>query len=305
MYCKPLPITETESKPLQFSLRQMLIFTVWISVGLALLSQIGTVWGFWLWMIFSVGLSTYALRYGRMDVAVLGIGLSVCVAGFGVVSLVSCGDGRAGWCRNNLRQIGIALHNYHDTYGSFPPAYVADATGRPMHSWRVLILPFLEEEALYDRYDFSEPWDGPNNRLLATAMPKIYGCPSDGSAWPTGCTSYVGIIGASAMWRGEYPVSCGQVTDASGSTLLVVESHGCGIPWMAPVDLDSRMLPAAINPKAGQGICSCHESGGTSRGKFANVLFVDGTVRQLNRDLPPKSINAFVTIAGGERVTAP
>ena len=59
-------------------------------------------------------------------------------------------------CVNNMRHIGIALQNYHDTYKSFPPAYVADENGRPMHSWRVLILPFLEENGLYEKYDFDE-----------------------------------------------------------------------------------------------------------------------------------------------------
>lgn len=69
-------------------------------------------------------------------------------------------------CLNNLRHIELALHNYHNAHGCFPPAYIVDESGRPMHSWRVL-LPYLEQEALYDQYDFSEPWDGPNNRKLA------------------------------------------------------------------------------------------------------------------------------------------
>jgi hypothetical protein len=65
---------------------------------------------------------------------------------------------------NNLKQIGLALRNYHDAYGRFPPAYVADGHGPPMHSRRVLILPWLEKREIYDRYRFDEPWDGPNNR---------------------------------------------------------------------------------------------------------------------------------------------
>src|SRR3990172_9467251 len=68
-------------------------------------------------------------------------------------------------CKNNLHQIEMALHYYHDKYHCFPPAYVADASGRPLHSWRVLLLPFLEQENLYRQYRFDEPWDGPHNRL--------------------------------------------------------------------------------------------------------------------------------------------
>lgn len=74
---------------------------------------------------------------------------------------------RRAQCSNNLKQIAFSLHSYHDRYGCFPPAYIADEEGKPMHSWRVLILPFIEEQALYDRYAFTEPWDGPSNRRLA------------------------------------------------------------------------------------------------------------------------------------------
>src|SRR5262249_42952585 len=78
---------------------------------------------------------------------------------------------RRSQCKNNLKQIGLAMFNYHDAYGCFPPAYIADADGRPMHSWRVLLLPFLDEAARYRKYRFDEPWDGPNNSELATSVP--------------------------------------------------------------------------------------------------------------------------------------
>jgi hypothetical protein len=106
---------------------------------------------------------------------------------------------RPGKCVNNLKQIALALHNYHDDHGCFPPAYVADANGRPMHSWRVLILPYLEQKVLYDQYDFTEPWNGPNNSKLLATPPDTYGCPSDDrtcgvtGAWPT---SYLAVVGA-------------------------------------------------------------------------------------------------------------
>ena len=73
---------------------------------------------------------------------------------------------RRAQCSNNLKQIGLAFHNYHDSYGCLPPAYIPDGNGQPMHSWRVLILPFVEQSPLYDQYDFDEPWNGPNNSKL-------------------------------------------------------------------------------------------------------------------------------------------
>jgi hypothetical protein len=78
-------------------------------------------------------------------------------------------------CRNNLKAIGLALYNYADAHGgTLPPAYVADAHGRPLYSWRVLILPYIEQRPLYDRFHLDEPWDSPNNRTLIASMPFTY-----------------------------------------------------------------------------------------------------------------------------------
>jgi hypothetical protein len=85
-------------------------------------------------------------------------------------------------CKNNMKAIALAMHNYHDTYGSFPPAYIPDENGKPMHSWRVLILPMLDQQFLYSQYDFDQPWDSPANRSVMDRMPAIYGCPSSPDA---------------------------------------------------------------------------------------------------------------------------
>ena len=87
-------------------------------------------------------------------------------------------------CSSNLHQISLAMLNYENANGHFPPAYVADEKGRPMHSWRVLILPYLEEGELYKQYNMNEPWDSPHNRTLAAKMPKVYRCPTSRSRNP-------------------------------------------------------------------------------------------------------------------------
>lgn len=69
----------------------------------------------------------------------------------------------------HLRQIGLALHSFHATFNRFPPAIVVGPDGKPWHSWRVLLLPYLDERALYEEYKWDEPWDGPNNRRLIEA----------------------------------------------------------------------------------------------------------------------------------------
>src|SRR5262249_30142494 len=75
---------------------------------------------------------------------------------------------------NNLKQIGLAMHNYHDVNGAFPPAAVCDKTGKPMLSWRVLILPYIEQDALYKEFKLDEPWDSEHNKKLLAKMPKVY-----------------------------------------------------------------------------------------------------------------------------------
>ena len=96
----------------------------------------------------------------------------------------------------------MAVANYHETYGCFPPAYVADGDGKPMHSWRVLILPYLGQQELYNAYDFAEPWNGPSNGKLAGRIGNIYlrsGLDSD----QIHTTSFVAVVGPQTVWLGS------------------------------------------------------------------------------------------------------
>ncbi|MDA1214911.1 MAG: DUF1559 domain-containing protein, partial [Planctomycetota bacterium] len=150
-------------------------------------------------------------------------------------------------CKNNLKQIGLALHNYHDRYGTFPPAYIADENGKPMHSWRMLILPFLDAMNVYKKYKFSEPWDSPSNRQLVEFMPALYRCPShygstNGSQKQaeTFTTTYHAITGPETMWPGGHGISIGEIKDGSTDTLAVIELDQREMNWMDPneVSLD-------------------------------------------------------------------
>jgi hypothetical protein len=211
---------------------------------------------------------------------------------------------RRTYCQNNLRRITLALHNYHDVYKSFPPAYVADETGKPMHSWRVLILPFLEQKALYDLYRFDEPWDGPNNRQLAAmAMKmKLFECPSDGNAG-TGQTSYVAVVGPGTAWPGAKSISLSDIQDGSSNTIHIVEVHHSGIHWMEPRDLDASQMPMTINARrAAKGASPGISSGHTG---VAQAARADSSVFVIPDDSPPATVRAMLTIAGGEPVDEP
>lgn len=143
-------------------------------------------------------------------------------------------------CSRQLHKIGVALQNYYDEYGVYPPAIVYNAGGRPMHSWRVLILPHLgqEEEKLYKRYRLDEPWDGPNNRPLADEMPRVYACPVDPGAVEAH-TSYLALVDAATGQFAAQPPAPNAATPNPTAPVdkLVVEVAESGILWIEPKDL--------------------------------------------------------------------
>ncbi len=143
-------------------------------------------------------------------------------------------------CAGNLRQISLALLNYHSRYGTLPPAYVAGHDGRPMHSWRVLILPFLERDDLYAQYRFDEPWDSPHNRTLAAQMPRVFACPGDErSSLPDNTmTGYVAVVGPTTAWPGGQGRFLPAFGGGLGNTLLLMEARSQAVEWTEPRDLD-------------------------------------------------------------------
>jgi prepilin-type processing-associated H-X9-DG protein len=180
-------------------------------------------------------------------------------------------------CKNHLKQLALAMHNYHDQYGSFPPAYIADKNGRPMHSWRVLLLPFLEFGHLYKEYRFDEPWNGPHNRLLAEPAPSVFHCPADTGTKTD--TSYVVVVGPKTIFPGASSIKIADIEDGTSNTILLVEATDSGINWLEPRDMSYEDAVRGINAKTSWGISSHHEGG-------AMVAFADGS-RELLPDQTP------------------
>jgi hypothetical protein len=304
-HSEPAPSTGSPSdRPFQFTLRQAAIAVTIVSLLMALIFQ----WGLMGLVILVAAGAILAMCWGAYwnDGPWFGAGCLVLAVDWFVLlpiplALAEQEEQRHWRCKINLKQIAMSLHNYHDVYGSFPPAYVADAAGKPMHSWRVLILPFTEETALYARYNFNEPWDGPNNILLANEMPDIFRCQQCDAKQATGVTNYLAIVGPKSAWEGARAVSLGEFSDGTSSTLLVVESHGTGVCWLAPQDLDAARLPCAVNSK-GCGICGPHHR---REHAYCNVATADGGVHEVDGELPPDRLQALITIAGGEKVKPP
>ena len=204
---------------------------------------------------------------------------------------------RRAQCSNNLRQIGLAFHGYHDAYGTFPPAYLTDEDGNPTHSWRVLLLPFLEHASLHQAYNFDQPWDSPANRAVVDRMIPVYACPSDPGAFESFTTNYMVITGPGTVFEGSEATAIREIRDGLSNTLLVVEVRDTGVHWAAPVDLDADnlVLPFQGGPRSPG---SWHPGG-------VNVVMCDGSVRFLSETTAPEVFRSLTTKAGGEAVRVP
>lgn len=151
----------------------------------------------------------------------------------------------------NLKQILLALHSYETTYGVFPPAYVADAQGKPKYSWRVLILPYLEDpqaSAAYAKFDRDKAWDSPENQVASKMVVSIFKSPHD----KTGNCSFMTLRGPRTLFPNGNPMPLNRVTDDTATTISVVELGGRMNGWAEPVDIDMRELDLPVGEEPGQ-----------------------------------------------------
>ncbi|HEX7377099.1 MAG TPA: DUF1559 domain-containing protein [Pirellulales bacterium] len=195
-------------------------------------------------------------------------------------------------CAANLQRIGLAMQNYYTDYGSFPPGHVTDAKGRPLHSWRALLLPYLDP-ALAAQYHFDEPWDGPRNTLLADQVPDVYRCPDDALSAVSNTTDYVVINGADTIFDGSKCTKLAEITDGAANTLLVVEVVESGIVWLEPRDLRIEQITGGVN--SADEVASNHAGG-------ANVLTADGKTHFLHESRGATVVREMATKAGEEMV---
>ena len=234
-----------------------------------------------------------------LAVTIVGLLLAATVVGVGValvrpVISRARNSAQSVQCGNNLKQIALAMQAYAEEYGSLPPAYIADKNGRPIHSWRVLLLPYLGHESTYKQYDFSKSWDSTHNLALQYEMPSIYACPTDDDALAAQETSYMVVVGRRTPFPGATTTTFDDMADRPGDTILVVETHGEGVCWLKPTDLDVRKLQFEMNGGVGE-MGSEHRSG-------ANVATADGDVHFLVDDIGPEVLRGLTTIAGGEAI---
>ena len=287
-----LPPKPAKKPPFQFGLKHLLALPIGVAAFFAVAAVAGTPQaGLLLIFVLAVTGLSYDLTRS-LSIAVLAFLAIICLLWFQQAITVT--KRRPHPCQRNVQRLGRALLTYEAVHGMFPPAFIADEDGRPMHSWRALILPFFGPERLSERYDFSEPWDGPNNRKLADIPVSGFTCRADHED-PSTMTSYVAVIGPGTAWPEDQPTRIKDFTDGIRNTLLVVEVADSGIHWMEPRDLHVGQMAPTVNPAAGQGISSPHPGG-------AQVAFANGHTRFLPETTSPQDLRAMLTISGREPI---
>jgi hypothetical protein len=189
---------------------------------------------------------------------------------------------------NNLKQLALAMHIYNDTYGQFPLATVYSKDGKtPLYSWRVAILPFLDEDKLYKEFKLDEPWDSEHNKKLLDKMPKVY-APVAGKPKEKNTTHYQVLVGGGAIFEDKKKVRITDITDGTAFTAMIVEAEE-PVPWSRPADL--KYDPKKPLPKFG----------GLFKDGF-HAVFADAAVHCIKKDFDEQTMRAVITKSEGEVV---
>jgi hypothetical protein len=194
--------------------------------------------------------------------------------------------------QNQLKQVGLGMHNYHDAHKTFPPPYSVDKNGKPLHSWRVLILPYLDEDDLAKKIRLDEPWDSEYNKQFHDKMPSVFYNPTYHGSNKKGETNFCMVVGPETLGQANGKgLKISEIKDGTAYTVMLIERQ-TPVCWMAPEDIEQEKAYLGINrDPAGIG-------GKTPGGVFA--AYADGSVRFIEQDTPLDKLKALLTIAGRE-----
>jgi len=289
------PMDREESNGFRFGLLALFYITAVFAAAIALMGPAGICWAalviaFWLMRVREIkkakskpipgqflSNSRSGFSWGELILVIAIIGIIIGMA------LPSVRRIRPAAYRvthiNSMRQICLAFHNYESAYGHFPPAYIADENGKPMHSWRVLILPFIEENAVYEQYDFDEPWDGPNNSKLVDKLSYqgFFNFLGDDQNQ----TGFKLVTGPGAVFGDGRKPTFGDIKAGSSNTIMLVDDNTKRVNWMSPEDVSIDEVTKLFDIKNKDANISMVEE--TKFGKtsyyFSSVGLFDGSAQ--------------------------
>jgi len=189
---------------------------------------------------------------------------------------------------NNMKQIALAFHNYESAFGSLPPAAISDKKGKPLLSWRVAILPYIEQDNLYRQFKLDEPWDSEHNLKLAKLRIAVYTHPTQQPKGEFPLTHYLAFVGPGAAFEPKGSLKFSSFADGTSTTIWLAESED-GVPWTKPEDFayDPKKMPP-VGFKWGRSSCL--------------VGFVDGSIRTLTRNVPETTWHLLIQRADGQAI---
>lgn len=238
-------------------------------------------------------LEKIAKSHGRMrgrglalaGIVTAGIGtlLSCVVVGFLPYAMRDSASNKLS--QNHLKQMALAMHSVNDATGAFPPQGSGDQLNggsrgqKPLLSWRVAILPYIEESSLFWQFKLDEPWDGPNNIKLLPMMPKIYRIPTDNNT-PPDHTHYQVFVGNGAAFEKDRETKLTDFANGGAGTILIVEAAQA-VPWTKPEDIPFNPNEP-ISP-----LLSKHFRG-------ANAVMANGSIRFFPRETPDSTLETAI-----------
>ncbi len=184
--------------------------------------------------------------------------------------------------KDRMKLIELALHQYHDAYHTFPPAFVQGPDNRMWHSWRTLLLPYLGEQELAAKYRFDEPWDGPHNRELVAQCPEVFQSPHWGTE--PGRTNFYGVIGRRTAWPAQHAISMERALDGTSNTIHVVEGPPVA-QWLEPRDLGVREWTEVFRNQTRPA---------------SHITCMDGAVRRLSKNIDQTLLASLLTPRYGQ-----
>ncbi|MDR1053460.1 MAG: DUF1559 domain-containing protein, partial [Planctomycetaceae bacterium] len=231
-------------------------------------------------------------HFSNHDLAYIGLGIAFLVPAFQAANEAESKM----YCLNNIKQIILGFHSYNDAHDELPPLYTVDANGKPLHSWRVLILPYIGEEELYKSIKLDEAWDSEHNKQFHNADIPIYSSPAIKNYRPNKKCNYAVIEGQPL--KPKDGASFDDIKDGLENTIavVVVNRPFC---WMNP-KANITLEDIADGEFGGGGIIGYNQTGGGS-----NFGFWNWNVKMLPKNIAPEKLKALSTANGGESVSPP